>query len=198
MTDHLEIERKFDVSPEFVLPDLSVLASVAAPVTYHLAAVYYDTADLRLAAHRITLRRRAGGADEGWHMKLPAGEPGARREFGAPLRDQIPARFTAHIAGITAGAPVSPIATLDTERRVHTLLAPSGSLLAEVADDTVTARRTGDARPPLIWREIEVEAGPDLSPETARETLEAAARLLLAAAARPSGSGSKLARLLSR
>ena len=34
-------------------------------------ALYFDTADLALAARRITLRRRDGGADEGWHLKLP-------------------------------------------------------------------------------------------------------------------------------
>jgi hypothetical protein len=66
--------------------------------------------------------------------------------------------------------------------------------LAEVADDLVSAQRTGHpaASEPLRWREVEVEV-----PEgTPLEVLQAAARLLLAAGARPAGKGSKLARLL--
>lgn len=195
MTDHLEIERKFDVSPEFTVPDFSVLpdvASVAGPVTYQLEAVYYDTPGLRLAAQRITLRRRTGGIDAGWHLKLPAGEPGVRRELSEPLSGQVPARFAARIADITAGAAVTPIAILSTERRVLILRGPDGSALAEVADDAVTARR--DGQPPMAWREIEVEAS---SSSGAAGVMAAAARLLLDAGARPSGSGSKLARLLA-
>jgi hypothetical protein len=205
MTDHLEIERKFDVDAGFTLPNLSAIpgiAAVAGPTVYHLAAIYYDTPDLRLAASKVTLRRRTGGTDAGWHLKLPAGQPGARHELHEPVSDEIPARLAARIADITAGAPLAPIATLDTKRTVHILLAPSGSVVAEVADDLVTARRNDPGRPapsataasPLIWREIEVEAG--AAPEAA-SALEPATRLLLGAGARPSGSGSKLARLLA-
>jgi len=83
----LEIERKYAVDAGFVVPDLSVVPGVAAvtgPRTYHLTAVYHDTPGQRLAAARITLRRRTGGTDAGWHLKLPAGA-GARREVHAPL-----------------------------------------------------------------------------------------------------------------
>ena len=83
----LEIERKYAVGAGFVLPDLSMVPGVAAvtgPDTYHLTAVYLDTPGLDLAAARITLRRRTGGTDAGWHLKLPAGAE-ARREVHAPL-----------------------------------------------------------------------------------------------------------------
>ena len=81
-TEHTEIERKFDVDETFVLPDLAGVpgvASVDGPVVHELAATYYDTADLRLARARITLRRRTGGTDEGWHLKLPGRGRGATR-----------------------------------------------------------------------------------------------------------------------
>src|SRR3954452_15918551 len=84
---HLEIERKFDVPPSFDLPDLGTLPGVTrvtGPEERLLEAVYHDTADLRLARPRITLRRRTGGPDEGWHVKLPAAD-GARRELHSPL-----------------------------------------------------------------------------------------------------------------
>src|SRR5215469_7918332 len=74
MTDQVEIEQKFDVDEGFERPDFGALAdgvAAADPVVYHLAATYFDTAGERLAANKITLRRRTGGSDEGWHLKLP-------------------------------------------------------------------------------------------------------------------------------
>jgi inorganic triphosphatase YgiF len=203
MADHLEIEQKFDVDARFTLPDLSAVpgcAAAAAPVTIHLSATYYDTPGNRLAASKITLRRRTGGPDEGWHLKLPAGGQ-ARRELHEPLSPgdeaRIPDRFTARVADVTAGLPLTPIALLQTERTVLTLLRPAGEVLAEVADDVVTARRLGTAGgegagQALGWREVEVEV-PEGTPVEVPKT---AAELLLAAGARPAAKGSKLARLL--
>ncbi len=221
MTDHLEIEQKFDVDEDFRRPDFGKLGEIlpggviaAEPVLLHLAATYFDTPDERLAAHKITLRRRTGGTDEGWHLKLPAGQD-ARRELHAPLSDggnghggKVPERFAALVADVTGGLPLAPIANLDTERTVVTLTAHDGRVLAEIADDMVTARRlggTGTRAPgegpregassgePMRWREIEVEV-----PSRAPELQQAAADLLRAAGARPAGHGSKLARLLGR
>jgi inorganic triphosphatase YgiF len=198
MADHLEIEQKFDVDAAFTLPDLSTVpgcVAVGDPATYHLAATYYDTAGNRLAASKITLRRRTGGPDEGWHLKLPAGH--ARRELHEPLaagdEAQVPGRLAAQVAEVTAGLPLAPIALLRTERTVVPLLRQAGELLAEVADDAVSARRTGTAEGgALHWREVEVEVPEGTPPEV----LTIAADLLLGAGARPAGKGSKLARLL--
>ncbi|TFV46000.1 hypothetical protein [Blastococcus sp. TF02A-35] len=58
-TEQLEVERKFDVDPEFDVPDLTGLPGVAAvppPEAHQLVAVYHDTPDLRLARARVTLR----------------------------------------------------------------------------------------------------------------------------------------------
>ena len=79
--EHLEIERKFDVDEGFAMPDLAGLPGVSEvrePVEHALEAAYYDTPDLRLARARVTLRRRTGGTDAGWHEKLPV--TGARRD----------------------------------------------------------------------------------------------------------------------
>lgn len=205
LTEHLEIEQKFDVEAGFVLPDFRAVpgcAAVRGPVTYHLTATYFDTPDYRLAASKITLRRRTGGTDEGWHLKLPAGA-GARREIHAPLaaaQARVPDQLAARVAGVTGGLPLAPIAVLHTERTLRTLLSSSSRVLAEIADDAVTASREaapGDPAPepvpePLRWREVEVEV-----PQPAPQVQEAAARLLLAAGARPAGKASKLARLLA-
>lgn len=203
MADHLEIEQKFDVEAGFTLPDLSAVPgcqAVSAPVTHHLSATYYDTEGNRLAASKITLRRRTGGTDEGWHLKLPSEmvQAGAqsRREIHAPLaagqEGQVPAQLADLVSGITAGLPLGPIASLVTRRTVRTLLGGASDILAEVADDQVTARREGSADEPLRWREVEVEVPEGTPPEV----LAAAAELLLAAGARPGSKGSKLARVL--
>lgn len=192
--DHLEIEQKFDVDDGFFRPDFGTIPGIAAaaPVVRHLSATYYDTADTRLAAAGITLRRRTGGTDEGWHLKLPAGD-GARRELSEPLSEEIPDRFASQLAGVTGGAPLSPIAALDTERTVVALSAPGHPMVAEIADDVVTARGLAGPRAGLTlrWHEIEVEV-----PEPAPEFQAAAAGLLSGAGARRAAKGSKLARLL--
>ena len=215
MSEHLEIEQKFEVDPGFERPSFAGLAGVTAadPVLHHLSATYFDTADGSLAASKITLRRRTGGTDEGWHLKLPA-SAGARREVHAPLgpaEREVPGELAARVAEVTGGRPLAPIATLHTERTVVTLHAGDGRAVAEVADDLVTARRLpadggpsgstggpggeggegGEGGTVLRWREIEVEV-PVADPALQR----AAADLLLAAGARPAGHGSKLARLL--
>ncbi|WP_026552458.1 CYTH domain-containing protein, partial [Arthrobacter sp. H20] len=71
----LEIERKYDVGTEEVIPDLTGIAGVARVdngPTVILQAVYYDLADRALLRNGITLRCRHGGRDEGWHTKFPA------------------------------------------------------------------------------------------------------------------------------
>lgn len=201
MSEFLEIEQKFDVDTGFERPSFAGLAGVseAAPELYHLSATYFDTADGRLAASKITLRRRTGGTDEGWHLKLPAGA-GARREVHAPLGQdrpgergerRVPEVLAARVADVTGGQPLAPIAILNTERTVVTLRGDDGQTVAEVADDAVTARRLAPAGPELRWREVEVEV-PTANPSLQR----AAADVLLAAGARPAGHGSKLARVL--
>ncbi|WUH99051.1 CYTH and CHAD domain-containing protein [Spirillospora sp. NBC_00431] len=191
---HLEIEQKYDAAAGFVLPELDGLpgvASVTEPEAHELHAAYFDTADLRLAAHGITLRRRRGGTDSGWHLKMPAG-PDSRQELRAPLGRPlvVPARLAGLVAAYTRGAELRPVATLDTARTVVRLLAGDGTELAEVADDLVTGRAGPDGEP-VRWREIEVELGdgpPDL--------LKAAGKRLRKVGARKAKSSSKLGRLL--
>ncbi|MFI0406271.1 CHAD domain-containing protein [Actinomadura sp. 3N508] len=189
---HLEIEQKYDAAAGFVLPELDGLpgvASVTEPEVHELHAGYFDTADLRLAAHGITLRRRRGGTDAGWHLKMPAG-PDSKQELRAPLGRPliVPARLAGLVAAYTRGEELRPVATLDTVRTVVRLLDRDGTELAEVADDLVTGRTDGE---PVRWREIEVELGsgsPDL--------LKATGKRLRKGGARKGKSSSKLGRLL--
>ncbi len=194
-TEHVETERKFEVGLGFVLPDLSGIAdgvTVTAPEVEHLAANYYDTSDLRLARARITLRRRTGGHDAGWHLKLPV-SAATRRELQVPLGDgdtTVPPQLASLVSEWARDEPLQVVAVLETRRTVRRLTGPGGEDLAEVADDEVTGRVPGRAEP-ATWREIEVElvtGGPEI--------LAAASSRLTAAGARPSSSASKLSRLL--
>ena len=199
--EQIETERKYDVDTGFVLPDLAGAggsASMAPPDVQLLEATYFDTDDLRLIAAHITLRRRTGGDDAGWHIKLPVGGD-TRREVHFPLGPPgrvVPGEIAAEVARWSGGAPLGPVARLETRRTVRRLLSESGEVLAEVADDQVTGSRPDPADPEAwrlqdSWREVEVElksGTPDL--------LDAAAAGLAAAGATPSRSASKLARVL--
>jgi CYTH domain-containing protein len=88
-----ETETKYDAPTGTALPDLADLpqvASTSGPDEEQLKAEYYDTGDLRLIRAGITLRRRRGGTDAGWHLKLPAGAD-TRREIRLPL-GRVPCR----------------------------------------------------------------------------------------------------------
>jgi CHAD domain-containing protein len=198
--EQLEIERKFDVDETFVLPDLTGVPGVAdvrEPVEHALEAAYYYTADLRLARARVTLRRRTGGTDAGWHVKLPA-VAGARRELHSPLGRATrtpPKAVLEPVLGIVRRAPVAPVATLRTRRVVTELVDAAGRVLAEVADDHVTGTALpagpGEAATVMVWREVEIELV-----DGDEELLAAVATVVIEAGARPADSPSKLSRVL--
>lgn len=194
--EHLEIETKFDVGTALALPELTGLSGVvevSGPTGYQLDATYYDTADFALAAARVTLRRRTGGEDAGWHLKLPIGDQ-ARNEVRFPLGDgdePVPAELLGPIRVLIRDRELTAIATLGTQRLVHRLLGENGVVLAEVADDRVTAVVPGDAVRADTWREWEVELV-----EGPIELLETAGTVLTAAGATVAGHGSKLERSL--
>jgi len=191
-----EIERKYDVDDRTRQPELGSLGEleISAPVV--LEAVYYDTADARLGSRRIALRRRAGGGDEGWHVKLPAVE--GRTELQFPLSDEPPRELHDAVAAIVRGRPLVELARIRTSRTVTTV-AIDGRPVAEFADDEVQATdaASGTLR---IWREWEVELVDGAAPTAAerRELLDRIEERLLASGARPATSVAKIARALGR
>ncbi|RIJ78079.1 CYTH domain-containing protein [Nakamurella silvestris] len=200
-----EIEVKLEAAADFVLPSLDHVPGVghcAEPQRYSLDAVYFDTDRLDLLAARVTLRRRTGGGDAGWHLKLPGGH-GARTEvtLGLDASDsdrQVPAALTTLIRGAVRDRGLSPVARLRTDRTVVRLHNEAGLPLVEVADDHVRAGAAdldvtgdaGDARD-HTWRELEVEIL-----QGSRADLDQTSRALLRAGARRSRSASKLGRAL--
>ncbi len=193
----VEVELKFDVAADAPAPDLSRLVPdgrVGTPQHYELRATYYDTPAHDLAAHRITLRRRTGGTDAGWHLKRP-GDGAGRRELQlgfdeAPADGEVPGALRTAVLAIVRDRPLQPIAELTTQRTVTSLYDDAGGSLAEFCQDRVLAfDHAGEhARE---WSEWEFEL-------TGRRPalLAAAERLLTGAGARPAASASKLARAI--
>ena len=186
---HREVERKLRVPAVFDLPDLvasgvAAHAEVGAPFT--MTAIYHDTDDLALFRWGVTLRRREGGHDEGWHMKLPvAGADGsARDELRVPLSaiGAVPPALVEIVSPLLRQRPVLAQVELSTERTPIVLTDAAGKELVEVVDDTVTVHHGG--RLAARFREVEVEA---LHPDdpASLATVDAVVAELIARGAEP-------------
>ncbi len=193
---HTEIERKYDVPTDAVVPELRTLPDVdrVAPTQeFELDATYFDTVNLTLARAGITLRRRTGGEDAGWHLKLPVSQ-NQRQEVRTDLGDgneDVPTDLLDRVRAFVRDRPVSPVTSLRNHRIVYRLLDSDGTTLAEVCDDHVTVKSAADEASPERWREWEVELVDGAPP-----LLDAAETLLREAGAVPATTSSKLARAL--
>ncbi|MCX4525846.1 CYTH and CHAD domain-containing protein [Streptomyces sp. NBC_01551] len=183
--------KKASKAARHALPDLAGTAGIAAvrdEGTVDLDAVYYDTRDQRLAADGLTLRRRTGGGDAGWHLKLPV-SPGVRDEVSAPLGDSVPPALAALVRSRVRGAALEPQVRLRSSRKVSHLLDADGAVLAELSTDTVRAEREEAA---AAWTEVEVELADGVDPAL----LDAVEKRFGKAGLRVSDAPSKVARAL--
>ncbi|MEU4244440.1 CYTH and CHAD domain-containing protein [Actinoplanes sp. NPDC026619] len=188
-----ETERKYDVPDGFVLPSLvgtAGIRDITGAETHDLDATYFDTDDLTLMQNRLTLRRRTGGGDAGWHLKTP-GAGNTRTEHRVPLgddKDTVPAELHGLVRSVSRRQSLGPIARLRTHRIETPLRDAKGRTLALVAQDQVIAESDGKEQ---RWQEVEVEL---VDGDTA--VLEAVERRLLEAGATPAAGPSKVARAL--
>jgi CHAD domain-containing protein len=220
-TELRETEQKYEARPGMVLPpleDLPRVAEVSGPQDETLTAEYYDTHDLRLLQAGVTLRRRDGGADPGWHLKLPEDParngPGtsSRREFQVPFDrdergragqgrltravkhagDPVPDELARLVRVHSRGIQLRPVARIETRRHRTTLRGADGASLAEVVADEVAAQTLGPTTTLTRWDEVEVEltgGGPRL--------LKAANRRLRRGGLRPAAYSAKLERAMA-
>lgn len=217
-TVQVEIERKYDIDGQASLPRLNGVGGVAqarySPPTA-LEAVYFDTADRDLSANQVTLRRRTGGTDAGWHVKIgrgerrlelmsPLGQDDAADLLSGPLAVTVPGRILDLVQVHVRGKDLVPIARLNTLRSVVDLMDGQGRPLAEVSDDQVAAMSVGFRTESRVqhWREWEVEViDAGLVAASAGSTdafLDAVGQVLQAAGARPSASGSKVEKVVGQ
>jgi CHAD domain-containing protein len=193
---HDEVERKYEVGAGTVFPalaDLDGVATMGQAVELDLEAVYFDTAELDLARRGTTLRRRTGGHDAGWHLKLPkVGD--SRTELQRPLgraTRTVPVQLLGPVRALVRDRPLVPVARLRTRRRERTLLSADGVALAQICDDQVHAERLHGPSRVEDWREWEVELV-----EGDETLLDLVERRLLAVGAKPASVASKLVRSL--
>lgn len=192
----MEVERKFAIAPKADVPDLDAVVGRGRTRHHDLRAVYFDTPEFALAHNQHTLRRRIGGTDAGWHLKIPAGGD-ARTEVHHPLDDSgpgqgsVPRELRDRVAELVGYAPLLPIAELATRRVETELIDTQGAVVALLSDDTVTATRPGKTK---HWRELEIELTSKGSPEL----LDSIGAVLLEAGIAPAGQASKLVRALGK
>ncbi|MFF1401040.1 CHAD domain-containing protein [Streptomyces sp. NPDC058287] len=192
-----ETERKYDVpssSDTSWLPPLDRVEGVTSVVDRRLEeldAVYYDTDDLRLYGSSAILRRRTGGSDAGWHLKLPL--PGdSREEVQAALTDALPAALRDLALSRTRGAELIPVVRIRSSREVRELVDAEGAVLAELSIDAVRAESLRAQGRSAAWREMEVELAKDADPVL----LDAVEKRLREHGIARAQSSSKLARAL--
>jgi CHAD domain-containing protein len=201
-TEHREVELKFRVSPGFDLPDLvgaGAVTSVVSKEPFVMTAVYHDTDALSLFRWRTTLRRREGGADEGWHLKLPVAgaDETSRDEVRMPLSagpiGAVPAALVDVIAPLARGEALTPQVTVRTVRTPHLLINADGEQLLELVVDAVSVL-DDSGQVSDEFHEVEVEMLDHLDTRC-EQMLERVVASLLAAGAVP-GSTSKAASAL--
>ncbi len=202
-TTYREVERKLRVPDRFDLPELAGVVEGVVRVdpgeAVTMLAEYHDTPDVRLIRWGATLRRRAGGSDEGWHLKLPVegAGPGVRDELALPLEaggvGHVPAQMADIVRSLVREEPLVHVSTVRTNRTPFALLDALGRDVAELVDDRVDVLENG--RVVRSFREIEVEARPG---GAGLRVLDAVVDVLVSRGAVPGSEGKAAAALGSR
>lgn len=197
--EHLEIERKYEVTHSSVMPtSFGHEFQVTEATVFDLRATYFDTDDVLLARSRIAVRNRRGGTDAGWHIKQRVAEGVHESEWEAA--DAVPEGLLVKLRELTGVDQITlrPIATITTQRTSRMLTgvtdeSAKAKPLVELVDDVVTA----SDRVQMVdraWREWEAE----LMPGAPVSTLDQIEPVLIEAGARPSLNESKIGRTMGR
>ena len=194
MQVELEREEKFEVDRGWELPDVGELVPEGGTITEdvrRLKSTYFDTPERRLLEFGVTLRRRVGGGETGWQLKVPAGS--ARTELHSKsTRPTVPKDMSGAVAGLKGDRELLPVAAVSTTRTARRVVDADGQVLFEIADDDVATTTLGADATTRAWREVEVELGP----AGRKKTLAKVASWLQAHGAKPSRSSTKLGRAL--
>jgi CHAD domain-containing protein len=179
-----ERDVKLEPGEEFSLPELA-----GEPLESRIFdSTYFDTADRRLGAARITLRRRVERGRSTWQLRLPRST--GRLELEADGGPTPPDELIEPLAAVLAARPLLPLVTLRT-RRTPFSVRDGDRELAELVLDEIAIVDGG--RTKAAFSELEVERR-DGEPEELRALVER----LEEAGARPARSGTKLERVLGK
>ena len=84
-----EQEDKYEVDADLVLPPIADLVPDGGRLDQgvrRLENTYFDTAGAGLRLFGVTLRRRVGGSETGWQLKVPNGTARTRTRTAGPQR----------------------------------------------------------------------------------------------------------------
>jgi len=179
-----EREDKFEVDPDWVMPQVVRLVPAGGRLDQELRTLdnsYFDTPGAGLRLFGVTLRRRVGGSETGWQLKVP--NETARTEIqSGSRRKTVPPVLAKAVAGLRAGERLDPVATVKTIRTAYRVLDSDGDLVLEIADDQVEAGPPDGESTLRSWREVEVKLGP----AGTKKDLKRIGKLFRAAGATPS------------
>jgi len=181
-----EQEDKFEVDPDWVMPQLAELLPDAGRLDHEVRKLhntYFDTPGAGLRLFGITLRRRVGGSETGWQLKVPSGTARTELQSGSRAKT-LPTALAEGVEGLLAGESLDPVATIMTTRTAYRLLNADGELVLEIADDQVESGPPDGESTLHLWREVEVELGP----AGKKKDMKGARKLLQAAGASPSAA----------
>ena len=159
-----EVEVRFDVPADATIPDLTVISDVigtSEPAVQELTAHYFDTADQDLARAGIRLRRRTGGDDSGWHLKLPI-DATRRHKIQVPLGravHTVPKVLREAVEATVRGATLHEIREERVRRQMVQLRGAEDRVLLEFRDNLIadTPRENGTAGKTNVTRQWELE-----------------------------------------
>src|SRR5215213_4766036 len=129
-----EEEDKFEVDSDWVLPQLTELVPDGGRLdlqTRKLDNTYFDTPGAGLRLFGITLRRRVGGSETGWQLKVPSGTARTELHSGWPTKT-LPPALEKGVEGVLAGENLNAVAAIKTTRTAYRLLNADGELVLEI------------------------------------------------------------------
>jgi CHAD domain-containing protein len=189
-----EQENKFEVDQAWMMPPVADLVPDGGRLDQEVRKLhntYFDTPGAGLRLFGITLRRRIGGSETGWQLKVPSGS--ARTEIQSGSHEKtLPPPLAEGVEGLLAGESLDPVATIVTARTAYRLLNADSELVLEIADDQVQSGPPDGKSLLHSWRELEVELGP----AGKKKDLKRATKLMLDAGASPGTTRNKLDRAL--
>ena len=133
-----EQEDKFDVDSDWVMPPLAELVPERGRLDQEVRKLdntYFDTPGAGLRLFGITLRRRVGGSETGWQLKIPSGTAKTELQSGSRAKT-LPPALVEGVEGLRAGESLDPVAKL--RRRLN---APRVFELGLVAPNDLAYRR---------------------------------------------------------
>jgi inorganic triphosphatase YgiF len=190
-----EQEDKYEVDSDWVMPQITDLVPDGGRLDQQvreLDSTYFDTPGAGLRVFGITLRRRVGGLETGWQLKVPNGTARTELQSGSRAKT-LPSALAKGVEGLLAGQRLDSVAAIMTTRTAYRVLNADGELVFEIADDQVESGPPDGESMLHSWREVEVELGP----AGKKKDLKRARKLLEDAGASPSTRRTKLDRALA-